>query len=186
MRVQQTPVTCLKCQHWWRAELPVECAIQVWAAAVKTLRCPKCGAGPRKIGFGRSNVPEPAPCLDDISDQERRHRWLDLGDNGISSETIAAVMCGAPFDHRRHGHPHDGDDFGRCHRLLCLYPQWRERLDLMRGVSPAWDALVSRWTEIEAAYKADLANREGRACWTLMREILEPVERATACASHPP
>jgi hypothetical protein len=178
MRLQPQIFSCTKCKHEWPGEILVDAPIMAWAALLKTTRCPKCGAGPKGLSLGRANVPEP-PAADTagLTDVDRRARWLGMRDNGISSETIADTMCGIPS--RRSGHPHDGDDFGRCHRLLCLYPEWRARLSLMAAVSPYWDALVQRWDEIEAVYQADIAaKKRGDMCWKLMRSILDQIEKA--------
>jgi hypothetical protein len=178
MKLQPHDFSCLKCKHEWRGEMLVDAPVEAWAALLKTTRCPKCGAGPKGIALGRVNVPEPAPSQDRMTDIDRRARWLAMHDAGTSSETIAEKMCGIP--HRYAGHPHDGDDFGRCHRLLCLYPEWRARLGEMASVDAYWAALVPRWSEIEAAYRADLAKEIGKraACYDLMRSILDPIEKA--------
>jgi len=42
---------CLKCQHAWQGWIPTHIAVAVWIAAVKALRCPKCGASTRRITF---------------------------------------------------------------------------------------------------------------------------------------
>ena len=62
------------------------------------------------------------------SDAEKLAAWLAKGDTGLSSETIALRMCGIPNGRYGICYPHDGDDFGRCYRLLRLYPEWRARL----------------------------------------------------------
>jgi hypothetical protein len=156
----------------------VEAPVTAWAALLKTTRCPKCDAGGKSILLGRANVPEPEAAGGHLSDRERRAQWLNMHDNGLSSEAIADVMAGIPFDRSRAAHPHDGADFGRCYRLLVLYPEWRARLHLMQGVSPYWDALVPRWDEIEEAYKADMVTKRGETCYRLMRAILDPIEKA--------
>ena len=118
-------------------------------------------------------MPEPTPDLTpDLTDMDRRIRWLALHDNGISSETIANVMCGLSLDGRFGSYPADADDFGRCHRLLCLYPEWRARLNEVARISPQWAALVDRWDEIVAAYQADR-----RRCSALVRDISGGVAR---------
>lgn len=75
--------------------------------------------------------------------------WAAGRDTGSSSLTMGAIMMGAdPKDLRSGSHPRDPSDLGRCLRLLALIPEWRADLDKMRGVSPAWAALVDHWDEL--------------------------------------
>jgi hypothetical protein len=55
---------------------------------------------------------------------------------------------------RKYGHPHDGDDFGRCVRLLDAAPELRANLDSIKSFSPEWNALVTHWDEFEALYRS--------------------------------
>jgi hypothetical protein len=84
--------------------------------------------------------------------------WLLSGDTGTSSKTICAVMTGSnlggDFDA---GVPHDPSDFGRCYRLLRLFPGWIERLDEVALHYPMWTGLVREWGELTAMYKEELA-----------------------------
>jgi hypothetical protein len=182
MRIQETFVHCMKCKHEWLAQTIVDAPAAIACAAMRAIVCPVCGAGARSVAFGRGDVPDPAPVQGPgLTDHERRALWLDLHDSGLSSICIADRMCGIiPRGH----HPHDGDDFGRCERLLMLYPEWRARLPEMSGVSRHWAALVPRWEEITAAWRHDKelwdakgrkARREEWRCYPLMRTILDGV-----------
>lgn len=178
MRVQKTPLHCTKCKEEWIGELILDAPVKVAAAVMQALHCPKCGAGARSVAFGRGDVPDPVPVQSGMSDPERRAEWLKLHDSGLSSCCIADKMCGMiPTGH----YPHDGDDFGRCERLLMLYPAWRERFDEMASVNAHWSALVSRWDEIAEAWRHDteMWRAGGRKvrhdqwkCSPLMRAIL--------------
>lgn len=78
--------------------------------------------------------------------------WLLSGDNGTSSETILAVMTGSST--RYADIPYDNDDFGRCYRLLRLFPQWRARLPEVAQRYPAWGPMVAAWDELSALWEA--------------------------------
>ncbi len=172
---------CTKCQHEWLGELIVDAPIKLATASMREVRCPSCGAGPKGVAFGRGHVPEPEPARSvGMRDSERRAEWLRLRDNGLSSQCIADRMCGLTTTG---DHPHDGDDFGRCERLLALYPEWRARLGEMACVNVYWAALVPKWAEIAEAWRHDinLYRREPRAkdgwrCYPLMRSILDSIE----------
>ena len=76
--------------------------------------------------------------------------WLASGERGISSEFMFYVLTGIPAGNTRSGscHPSDPDDFKRCEKLLRAVPEFRDRLDEMRVVSPVWDALVCDWNRL--------------------------------------
>ncbi len=184
MRVQETTVHCIACKHEWMADTIVEAPVSVWTASVQALACPSCGKGFKSIAFGRGDVPDPEPVHRDMTDPERRAAWLKLHDNGLSSQCIADRMCGWITTVT---HPWDGADFGRCERLLILYPEWRARLDEMRAVSPVWDALVSRWSDIVDAWRHDMdlykrtpRAKDGWRCYDLMQSISDQVKRDRA------
>lgn len=181
MHIDEKPLHCMKCKHEWIGEMIVNAPVEVVVAAMKSMRCPSCGADARSVAFGRGDVPDPIPVQSaELTDVERRAEWLKLRDNGMSSECMAEKMCGLPCDG---SYPHDGDDFGRCERLLILYPAWRERMSEMASVNEVWAALVARWDEIAEAWRHDteLYRTKGRKakgwkCYDLMRSIIDPVE----------
>ena len=184
MRVQPTPLHCTKCRHEWIGELIVDAPVEVAAASMRALHCPVCGADHKRVAFGRGDVPDPQPVQTGMTDRERRAAWLVLHDSGLSSCCIADVMCGMQ---PTRNHPHDGEDFGRCERLLMLYPEWRARLGEMAIVSRHWDALVPRWDEVVVAWRHDIelwrakgrkVKHEEYRCYPLMRSILASVKEA--------
>lgn len=42
-------VRCEPCGHMWNAWQPSGVPIRVWVLWVRLVRCPQCGAGPRKL-----------------------------------------------------------------------------------------------------------------------------------------
>lgn len=69
--------------------------------------------------------------------------WVNSGDTGLSSRCIADVMTAGRGDGN---YPADADDFGRCHRLLDRFPEWRDRLHEVGAAHPGvWPVLVERW-----------------------------------------
>jgi hypothetical protein len=81
--------------------------------------------------------------------------WILSDDVGASSATIWAVMMGVV--HPRASLPLDPSDFGRCSRLLALFPEWRPRREL-----------VKRWDDLVALYEAE---RPSGAAVQLYREL---------------
>lgn len=135
---------CVRCLHCGvKQDIAMPCSLSVFAAIgeafVKDHR--SCKPGPAK----KYATPE---------------EWLRGGDTGMSSETIYAFMmdgyCARPAI------PYDADDFGRCHRLLKAFPEWRKRMPQMRDVD-GWRKFSAQWDRIEKAYESELAAGAGFA-----------------------
>lgn len=73
--------------------------------------------------------------------------WLASDDTGDSSRYLASVLRG--FD-CEYAHPHDLDDFGRCSRLLLAVPEFRRKLELIRGKSWQWANILDVWSKLES------------------------------------
>ena len=78
--------------------------------------------------------------------------WLLGDDTGTSSQTILAVMTGSKIECV--DVPLDRADFGRCHRLLVHFPEWRARLPEVANRYPEWAPLVRDWDALTALYLA--------------------------------
>ena len=89
-----------------------------------------------------------------MSDQSRALRRFQKNPGALFGAAIvlAAVLVAALAQVLA---PHDPDDFGRCHRLLQAFPEWRSRLDEMRA-HPGWGPLVDAWSELEALYAEEI------------------------------
>jgi len=108
-------------------------------------------------------------------------KWLGGDDTGLSSKAIALSALGEMPNGAVHKYPHDGSDYGRCHRLLQAAPEAKAGLEkLAKDGGPYWAALAARWDEIQAAYLRDLDRASGHRDETraLMRSILRPIEDA--------
>lgn len=51
MYVSLAPMVCLACDHKWMQETLQQVLIPVWIAHTKTLHCPHCGAGWKKLAW---------------------------------------------------------------------------------------------------------------------------------------
>lgn len=91
--------------------------------------------------------------------------WIGGHDTGLSSKTIWCHMTGRGFGFMG-GHgpcaPLDPDDFGRCHRLLALAPEWRARMPEMAKVR-GWEKLAPAWEELTAMFMEERKRKDGRA-----------------------
>lgn len=95
--------------------------------------------------------------LADLAHLSREERWWKGIDVGSSSAAIFAVFSNlhreAARDLARGAVPHDADGFGRCKRLLELFPEWLASLDRVAIAYPAtqWPRLVERWHDLTTA-----------------------------------
>lgn len=80
--------------------------------------------------------------------------WAAGRDTGTSSLTIYQAITGNPSHHRCLSIPYDPDDFGRCYRLLKLFPAWREQLPKVIEICPEWKPFVEAWDELTALFEA--------------------------------
>lgn len=111
--------------------------------------------------------------------------WLGRDQGiGLSSKAIALTALGEMP--KNPNYPHDGDDFGRCVRLLALCPDAKAGLDrLGKEGGSVWQALVPRWEDIRVAYLHDMdlhdkGERDYKKykCYELMQSIIRPIEDA--------
>jgi hypothetical protein len=98
------------------------------------------------------------------------NRFLSGTNCGMSSLTICAALTdddklrykaehlfGSDF---RPNHPHDADDFSRCHYLLTLRADWVLRLGEVAEKYPGtkWNKLAPVWQELTALHEAKKFN----------------------------
>jgi hypothetical protein len=101
--------------------------------------------------------------------------WLNGCDTGISSRAIFALMTGRHDVARGWGtdHPHDPDDFGRCHRLLKKFPAWRARIWEMGALSSEWAQLANHWDELEALFEEEEPTGRAPKLYARMHELTQ-------------
>lgn len=119
-----------------------------------------------------------AKCIETASSPSRRagesiDRWLASGDTGISSETIAHVMTGRGVGACNFGYapPRDPSDFGRCHRLLKLFPTFQTRMHEVSTRFPDWKPLVDHWEELTALYEEEEPSGNAPKLYARMKEL---------------
>ena len=97
--------------------------------------------------------------------------WFGNGEVGMSSTALAlGLLCMEP---KRPSHPLDPADLRRCVLLLDEVDNEREHLDNARELSPVWNDLIDRWTELETSLRREMdAGNRAPDTWALMREII--------------
>ncbi len=102
--------------------------------------------------------------------------WLNGTDTGTSSLAIFSVCSGRGYMATRFRldmgtAPRDPADFGRCYRLLELFPAWRSRLVEVAAKFPEWRRMVAAWGELEALYREELPSGTAPRLYARMLEL---------------
>ena len=113
--------------------------------------------------------------------------WYTGDDHGVSSEAIAGAMSGAVV--KRPWTPSDGDDLGRCLRLLALFPEWTsERFAAtMSTISPQWKLFAEFWPDLVACFAEEVGPDLPRGRWAPRTyDLIKAIEdRARQMEPHP-
>jgi hypothetical protein len=102
----------------------------------------------------------------DMSHFHRVEFWKKYGEQGTSSKTMwlmlryGTIMPGAD-------HPHDIDDFSRCHMPLEMVPDWRKEMEKMKEVSAVWESLANYWEVLTEMY----VTKQYAPMWELMKKL---------------
>ena len=145
---------CKRCGEGLRIEMP--CRAEVVAAASKAFVKAHRGCKPG------TEIAQP-----EITPVE----WAMGRDTGTSSMTIYSAITGIPTHFRRYDIPYDPDDFGRCSRLLALFPSWREQLHKVVAICPAWDPFVEHWDELQALYDEEAPSKSCPKLYDRMKRL---------------
>lgn len=164
---------CLRCGDAYLPNYPIPISLMValtnaftkqhrgCALGVEGLRCHYCckpGHGPLDCPTLKVTTPE---------------AWWSGPDTGTSSKTMWCVMMHVSFSRLAPcgpSDPMDPADFGRCYRLLKLFPEWRVRIGEMAMVD-GWRGLAGAWGELEALYEEELPSGEAPKLYRRMKEL---------------
>lgn len=111
--------------------------------------------------------PKPDPSLNET---QRADWWIEHGEIGLSSRTIWTRLTGRPVFEVNH--PHDPDDFERCHKLLEAVPEWKTQLDKLRTLSPQWNNLVEKWHVLTELYLQQIKTKEDNGMYEFMQRLI--------------
>lgn len=81
--------------------------------------------------------------------------WAASRDTGTSSLTIYSAVTGLPSPRGRYDIPYVPHDFGRCYRLLKLFPAWRGDLAKTILLCKKWKPFVEHWDELTALFEQE-------------------------------
>lgn len=151
---------CLNCGAEHKIESPLEIRM---LAAVGNM-----------FAEGHKNCPKiwKQPVVDRrLTEKQKADWWLTHGERGVSSETIFQTIDGRIILKYEKGHPLDPDDFRRCYLLLETIPEWKEKLHLMKTVSPVWEALVDNWDKLTSLLEEQLQTNKSNGLYELMKSL---------------
>lgn len=103
---------------------------------------------------------EPVAELDGKTEEQNANWWAANGEHGISSKTMFNHLVKGtgirPLQNSYQCTPSDPDDFKRCYKLLQAVPQWKQRLDELKTLSPVWAKLVDNWGKLTEMYEQNV------------------------------
>jgi hypothetical protein len=161
---------CLRCGKHHVVEYPIE----MWAMTALTkgfsAEHAKCRLGAHGLHCSRcgetGHEPDACPGLRVTTPEQ----WLAGTDTGISSCVIYGSL------HNPNGYvrsfspspPMDPSDFGRCYRLLKLFPHWLARLGEVATKHPAWAPFVREWDLLTELYEQEIPSGKCPKLFELM------------------
>lgn len=95
--------------------------------------------------------------------------WILHGDKEFSSNTMLFRFMGRPLPTL--SAPTLPDDFRRCHMLLRAIPEFRDRLNELRDISPKWDVLVDNWDKLTRMLEAEMSSGAKNDMYEFMKSI---------------
>lgn len=151
------------------------CGTFMPSAPSTSVQCPSCSL---LRGYSIPNLPPRTPCprcgqiAVDEETLQQITKWMAFGETGCSSLAIVQGTTGIPTG--RQDTPSDPSDLRRCVQLLEAVPALRQRLHLMRSVSPGWAALVDAWDDITETLAREMRERSdgmGRETYAKMLRL---------------
>jgi len=104
---------------------------------------------------------------------EKTLKYLADRDCGLSAKAIIYRMN--DINDVYTDHPLDAADFGRCMKLLSVFPEYRVELHHMKDVSKEWVLLVDNWTELEELYFREIDTNDGSPLYKEMQSLFASI-----------
>lgn len=106
-----------------------------------------------------------------MSEKHRAIWWMENGETGASSKAMWRCFMGErSFDV---SHPHDPDDFSRCHKLLQTVPEWKSKIHKLQSLSPQWALLVFNWDELTRYYMEIQQTKKANGMYEFMKHLIK-------------
>ena len=78
-------------------------------------------------------------------------KWTTSDDTGISSITLLCLLLDLPQP-SHWGVPGDVSDFGRCYRMISLFPELKEKFPQLAESNPYWRPFIDCWEQMSRLY----------------------------------
>lgn len=98
--------------------------------------------------------------------------WLLHGEQGMSNKTM--LQCFYPDSLIPTGysnHPHDPDDFRRCHLFFETFPEFKKNIQKLSGISEVWAKLVQNWDKLTDMLLEQMKTNKDTGMYDLMKEL---------------
>ncbi len=105
---------------------------------------------------------------------QRADFWWQHGERGSSSETMWKHL--REYKNAGSNHPVDPDDFKRCYGLLKFVPEWKERLQELKTLSPQWSNLVDNWDKLTEMFETAVnskSDKDYKKMYKFMQKLIK-------------
>ena len=92
--------------------------------------------------------------------------WHQIYNKSFHSILVFALKPG-----EKTCHPADPDDFRRCYLLLETVPEWKDKLHLMKEVSPVWEKLVDNWDQLTLMLQEQMGTGQPNGMFEFMKKL---------------
>lgn len=150
---------CSHCGREQKMALPME--IPVFTAMVDAF----CKSHKNCVKVWQQQFPDQS-----LTVKEKAEFWWNHGERGTSSEYMYGVFSSG-YTFMNGSHPHDPDDFKRCHGLLEMVPEWRNILYKLRPSSDVWNNLVDNWDKLTEMLLEQMSGKRDSSMWDLMKSL---------------
>jgi hypothetical protein len=157
-------IFCFHCGASQKLSLPMrmsEAADAMIAFAKSHASCEKTWTEPTNDGPESKSI------------EENERWWLMHGEHGLSSKamfnffTISNQAVLSDYS----AHPRDPSDFRRCYLLLKAVPQYKERLERLKILSPVWSNLVDNWEKLTELLEEQMQTKKDNGLYDLMKSL---------------
>ncbi len=119
------------------------------------------------------------PIVDQSLPEREKAIWWKTGMNGergMSSDVMWDQLYNnwkAVGDNTKTNSPHpcDPDDFRRCYLLLETVPEWKDKLHLLKALSPIWVKLVDNWAHLTQMLEEQMKTGKPAGMYEFMKEL---------------
>jgi hypothetical protein len=104
------------------------------------------------------------------SESARIKWWLENGEKGLSSKAMLWICYGEGKVDT--SHPYDPSDFLRCHELVKVVPEIKERFHILKEAGKEWSSLVDNWDKLAELLEEQLQSGKDNGMYEFMKTLI--------------